>query len=150
MSNSEFSLADFRFQHELRVRWAEVDAQAIVFNGHYLMYFDIAITEYFRNVGITFPDGILAYGTDMFVKKASVEYHAPARFDNWLKIFVRVGKIGNSSLQFLVEIMHENNHLISGEVIYVNANPQTHQSATIPQLLREKIEAFEGLERRDN
>ncbi|MCU0443729.1 MAG: acyl-CoA thioesterase [Microscillaceae bacterium] len=143
MPNSDFSLTDFRFCHELRVRWAEVDAQAIVFNGHYLMYFDVAITEYFRQLGITFPDGILAYGTDMFVKKASVEYHAPARFDNWLKIYVRVAKIGTSSVQFLLEIIHENHRLISGEVIYVNANPQTHQSVPLPQPLREKVEAFE-------
>lgn len=125
------------FCHSFRVRWAEVDAQNIVFNGHYLMYFDIAITEFFRNMGITFPDGIAQYGTDMFVKKATVEYHQPARFDNWLNVYVNVGKIGNSSVQFSVEIFNEGKHLVSGEVIYVNADPKVHRSAPIPEPLRQ-------------
>ncbi|HAI74672.1 MAG TPA: MFS transporter [Microscillaceae bacterium] len=125
------------FCYSLRVRWAEVDAQNIVFNGHYLMYFDIAITEFFRNMGITFPDGILQYGTDMFVRKATVEYHQPARFDNWLNIYVNVAKIGNSSVQFSVEIFNEGKHLVSGEVIYVNADPKVHRSAPIPEPLRQ-------------
>ena len=41
--------ADFRFSHSLRVRWAEVDKQDIVFNGHYLTYFDVGVTEYYRD-----------------------------------------------------------------------------------------------------
>ena len=43
---------DFSFFHTLRVRWAEVDMQAIVFNGHYLTYFDVAFTEYWREAGL--------------------------------------------------------------------------------------------------
>jgi len=143
MENSKPNKADFNFKHTLRVRWAEVDAQAIVFNGHYLMYFDVSITEYFRNIGLTFPEGITKYGSDLFVKKSSVEYHAPARFDDFLDIYVRVARLGNSSIQFLLEIFREEQHLISGEVIYVNADLQSHQSAPIPIPLREKIVEFE-------
>ena len=45
---AKLSRDDFRFFHPLRVRWAEVDPQGIVFNGNYLTYADVAITEYFR------------------------------------------------------------------------------------------------------
>jgi len=58
----------------MRVRWAEVDRQGIVFNAHYLMYFDVAITEYYRALGYPYPQGLAQHGTDLFVKKAEVEY----------------------------------------------------------------------------
>ena len=55
---------EFRFAHRMRVRWAEVDKQGIVFNGHYLMYFDVAITEYYRALGYPYPEGLAQHGTD--------------------------------------------------------------------------------------
>lgn len=138
------NLSEYPIQHTLRVRWAEVDAQGIVFNGHYLTYVDIAITEYFRSLGITFPEGMLAYGSDLFVKKASIEYHASAHFDQWLQLYVRCGRVGNSSLQFLVEIFRDTTHLISGEVIYVNAEPTTKQPLRVSEALRQKIAGLEN------
>jgi len=52
----------------LRVRWAEVDPQNIVFNAHYLMYFDVAATEYWREIGCEYPARFLAHGVDTFVE----------------------------------------------------------------------------------
>jgi acyl-CoA thioester hydrolase len=121
---SKFSA--FKFYHELRVRWAEVDPQGIVFNGNYLTYFDVGITEYFRNLGLPYPEGFSKYGSDFFVKKASIEYHSPAIFDDLIQIYVRIGHIGNSSVQFLIEIGKDTKHLVSGEVIYVNVGTATN------------------------
>ena len=90
----------FRFFHTLRVRWAEVDRQGIVFNGHYLTYFDVAITEYWRAIGVPYPAITDRWGSDLFVVKASVEYHAPAHYDDVLDIGVRVARIGTSSMTF--------------------------------------------------
>ncbi|WP_258867994.1 thioesterase family protein [Alkalilimnicola ehrlichii] len=67
---------DFRFLHPLRVRWVEVDAQGIVFNGHYLTYFDIAATEYFREIGIPYPSRLEEIGADLFVVHSAIDYHA--------------------------------------------------------------------------
>jgi acyl-CoA thioester hydrolase len=133
----------FRFSHGLRVRWAEVDRQAIVFNAHYLTYFDVAITEYWRAIGFPYPDALLAAGRDTFVVKASIEYHAPAHYDDVLNVLVRVGHLGRTSLQFLVEIHRGAQHLISGEVIYVIADPQTRKSSPVPDFLREAISHYE-------
>ena len=62
---------DFSFFHQLRVRWSEVDMQAIVFNGNYLNYFDVAFTEYWRVTEL--PDVIAqaASGLEMFARKAT-------------------------------------------------------------------------------
>src|ERR1039457_2711426 len=55
----------FTFCHTLRVRWAEVDKQGIVYNVNYFLYFDVGITEYWRAIGINYPDGIVkAFGTE--------------------------------------------------------------------------------------
>jgi acyl-CoA thioester hydrolase len=135
--------SDFTFCQQLRVRWAEVDRQGIVFNGHYLLYFDVGITEYWRAIGCPYPDALVNHGSDLFVKKASVEYHAPAGYDDVLDVCVRVGRIGRSSMQFLLEIHRSDEHLVSGEVIYVNADPATRQSAAVPAFLREAILGFE-------
>jgi len=131
--------ADFGFFHRLRVRWAETDPQGIVFNGHYLTYFDVAITEYWRALGIPYPSTVERFGLDLFVVKATVEYHAPAHYDDELDIGVRVGRIGNSSMQFMLGIFREEAHLISGEVIYVAAHPQTRQPQTVPQAMRQLL-----------
>ena len=142
-SHADEMSSAFRFSHGLRVRWAEVDRQAIVFNAHYLTYFDVAITEYWRAIGFPYPDALLAAGRDTFVVKASIEYHAPAHYDDVLNVLVRVGRLGRTSLQFLVEIHRGAQHLISGEVIYVIADPQTRKSCPVPDFLREAISHYE-------
>src|SRR4249920_1592175 len=129
--------SDFTFSHPLRVRWAEVDRQGIVFNGHYLTYFDVGITEYWRAIGYPYPDALLAQGSDTFAVKATIEYHAPARYDDLLEVLVRVGRIGRTSLQFLVEIHRDEAQLISGELIYVNTDAATRKPIPVPAFLRE-------------
>lgn len=134
---------EFRFMHTLRVRWAEVDKQDIVFNGHYLIYFDVAITEYWRCIGVPYPGITEKWGTDLFVVKAGIDYHGPARYDDVLDIGVRIARIGNSSMRFALGIFRGDEHLIGGELIYVNATPATRKPSPVPAGLRERIEAFE-------
>ena len=135
---------DFRFSHRLRVRWAEVDRQGIVFNGHYLMYFDVAITEYWRAAGVAYPEGLLQAGSDLYVVKATVEYHRSAEYDDDIDVCARVARIGRSSMLFRLEIHRGDDHLASGEVVYVNADPATRRSASVPAMLREAIARLEG------
>jgi acyl-CoA thioester hydrolase len=134
---------DFRFLHRLRVRWAEVDKQGIVFNGHYLLYFDVAITEYYRALGFPYPEGLAQHGTDLYVKKATVEYHASAEYDDEIDVGVRVARLGRSSFAFRLEIYRAQELLVTGEVVYVNADPATRKSAPVPEFLREAVKRFE-------
>ena len=134
-----FARAAFRFFHSLRVRWAEVDKQDIVFNGHYLTYFDVAITEYWRAIGVPYPAVTARWGSDLFVVKAGIEYHAPAHYDDELDIGVTVARIGTSSMRFVVAIFRGDEHLIGGELIYVNADPVTRKPVPVTAELRALI-----------
>jgi acyl-CoA thioester hydrolase len=137
----------FVMRHTLRVRWAEVDRQGIVFNGNYFLYFDVAIMEYWRAIGINYPDGIVkAFGTDLYAAKAAAEYHGSAEFDDILDIHGRTARLGRSSMQFLLEIWRGDTHLVSGELIYVNADPASKKSVPLPQLLRQKIIDYERVQ----
>lgn len=133
----------FSFFHTLRVRWAEVDPQSIVFNGHYLTYADVAITEYFRALDIRYPDDLSRDGGDFFAIKTVLEYLAPARFDDELNIGMRVARLGRSSLSFAMGIWCGEQALTAGEVIYVHADSVNRRSSPLPGWLREKILAFE-------
>jgi acyl-CoA thioester hydrolase len=136
---------DFSFFHSLRVRWAEVDMQGIVFNGHYLTYFDVAFTEYWRATGL--PDVLAkaAAGQELFARKATVEYQAPARFDDVLDIGVRCVALGRSSMRFLLEIHRGGEHLVSGELVYVYADATARKPVPVPPEWRERLAALETL-----
>ena len=135
---------DFTFIHPLRVRWAEVDRQDVVFNGHYFLYFDVAISEYWRAIGFNYPDDIVEkFGTDIYAVKATAEYHGSATYDDTIDIGCRVGRIGRSSMQFLFGIWRGAERITSGELVYVNADPKTRTSAPWPEPLRGAILGYE-------
>jgi YbgC/YbaW family acyl-CoA thioester hydrolase len=135
---------EFRFFHPLRVRWAEVDMQKIVFNAHYLMYFDTAVADYWRALALPYEEAMHQLGGDLYVKKASVEYHASARYDDMLDVAIRCARIGNSSMQFQGAIFRGEQLLITCELVYVFADPATQTSRPVPQMLREIMLGFEA------
>jgi YbgC/YbaW family acyl-CoA thioester hydrolase len=135
---------DFRFVHRLRVRWVEVDMQKIVFNAHYLMYFDTAISDYWRALALPYEEGMVQLGGDLYVKKASVEYHGSARFDDQLDVALRCARVGNSSLVFSGAVFRGDALLISCELIYVFADPASQTSKTVPDALRSLLTRYEA------
>ncbi|WP_396431265.1 YbgC/FadM family acyl-CoA thioesterase [Limnohabitans sp.] len=134
---------DFRFSHRMRVRWVEVDMQKIVFNGHYLMYFDTAVTEYWRKLAMPYAETMHQLGGDLFVKKASIEYHASAEMDDFLTVCMRCDRIGNSSMTFVGAIFRGDELLITSELVYVYADPVAKKSQPIAAPLRDMMEGFE-------
>ena len=135
---------DFRFFHRLRVRWAEVDMQKIVFNAHYLMYFDTAITDYWRALALPYVETMQQLGGDLYVKKATVEFNGSARMDDRLDIGLKCGRIGNSSMTFTGAIFRADELLITCELVYVFADPATQKSKPVPAALRDTLTAFEA------
>lgn len=136
--------SDFRFFHRLRVRWAEVDMQKIVFNAHYLMYFDTAITDYWRALALPYHETMEQLEGDLYVVKATVEFHASARVDDQIDVAMKCSRIGTSSLSFTGAIFRGDEHLISGELIYVFADPATQKSRPVPPALREALNGYEA------
>lgn len=128
----------------MRVRWAEIDAQKIVFNGHYLMYLDTTMGEYWRALAFPYMDAVHTLEGDMYVKKASLEYHASAVCDELIDVGMKCARIGSSSMQFVGGIFRGDQLLVGGELIYVFADPATQKSKPVPQRLRDMFEAFEA------
>lgn len=135
---------DFRFFHRLRVRWAEVDMQKIVFNAHYLMYFDTAVADYWRALALPYEESMHRLGGDIYVKKATVEFHASARMDERLDVAIRCARIGNSSMLFTGAIFRGEDLLIGCELLYVFADPATQTSRPVPPALRDILTGYEA------
>jgi len=136
--------SDFRFAERLRVRWAEIDAQQIVFNGHYLTYFDTAVGGYWRALALPYADTMKSLDGDLFVRKATLEYLGSARYDEQLDIGVRCLRIGSSSMTVQCAVFRGEELLVHGELVYVFADPVSQSSKPIPARLRAVIEGFEA------
>jgi acyl-CoA thioester hydrolase len=98
----------FAVRHDVRVRYNEIDAQAIVFNGNYLIYADIGVTELFRALGEGQPGHFFAqYGTDIVVVNAELDYHSSAMLDDVITIAARVARFGRASFTIHVAIFRD-------------------------------------------
>ena len=135
---------EFRFSERLRVRWAEIDAQKIVFNGHYLMYFDTAVAGYWRALAVPYASTMEQLGGDLFVRKATLEYLGSARYDDQLDIGVRCARIGSSSILFSGAAFRQDQLLVSCELVYVFADPHAQISKPVPDALRAVLLGFEA------
>ena len=134
----------YKFHHDIRVRFADTDLQAIVFNANYLTYYDVAWTEYFRAVGFEWKD-LLALGVDTVLARTTMEFKSPARFDEILEVYTRVSRIGVTSLRFEFAIypQGEDRLINSANSLYVCVDPKTLKSTPVPDLLRQRIQEFE-------
>ena len=126
------------------MRWAEIDAQKIVFNGHYLMYFDTAIGGYWRALAMPYAATMEQLAGDLYVRKATVEYAASARYDDVLDIGLRCARIGKSSIVFSGAVFRQDRVLVSCELVYVFADPHAQTSKPVPEALRDLLNAFEA------
>ena len=142
------AISDYQFSFLFRVRYSEIDGQSIVFNAHYLTYFDTALTEYMRHLGYDYNAQVREENTDFHTVKTLVEYKSPINLDEEIDVHVRAARLGRSSLSFQVEIHgHGKDDLrATGEIVWVNADQATHSSAPLPQILVDKLTDFEGPE----
>ena len=134
---------DFRHLERLRVRWAEVDLQKIVFNGHYLMYADTAVAGYWRALAMPYHQTMELLQGDLYVRKATLEYVGSARYDEQLEVGIRCARIGKTSLVFETAVYRGDAVLVHGELVYVFADPKSMTSQPVPDLLRTVFTAFE-------
>lgn len=135
---------EFRCLHRLRVRWSEVDMQGIVFNAHYLTYFDVGITEYWRRLGLPYAEAMQAMGGEPVVRKACLEYAAPARLDDQLDVGLRCERLGNTSMTMTGALWRGEQLLVSADIVYVFVDLAAHAPRPLPPVLRTLIERFEA------
>ena len=134
----------FRFAAYTRVAFSDTDAQGVVYYGRYLPYFDLARTEYHRELGE------LGAGRTEFVLRASnVEYHAPARFDDLLEVFVRVERIGRTSVTYeyaayKIRPDAEDVLMVTATQTLVLIDHDDRRTLPVPDRFRAKVSEFEG------
>jgi acyl-CoA thioester hydrolase len=139
---------DYWFFWPTRVRYAEIDAQGVVFNANYLAYFDTAITEYIRALPYKYGlGGDKASGTDFHIVKGTVEYRAPIRFDDEIEVGVRTAKLGRTSIVYALAIFPKGGDAVlsTGEVIWVNTDVKAMKSAPLPEALVAAVKKREAV-----
>jgi YbgC/YbaW family acyl-CoA thioester hydrolase len=118
--------------------------QKIVFNAHYLMYFDTAVAGYWRALALPYHETMDSLAGDLFVRKATLEYEGSARYDDLCEAGVRTARIGNSSMLIECALFRGEQRLVHGELVYVFADPATQTSRPVPAALREVLLGYEA------
>jgi acyl-CoA thioester hydrolase len=136
----------FKFSAFTRVGFSDTDAQGIVYYGRYLPYFDLARVEYLRHLGLLKLETGIEDGHEFVMRASSVEYFAPARFDDLIEIFVRMARIGRTSATFECAAHRAEDDLlmVTARQTLVLVDLDERKAATIPDSYRARIRAFEG------
>jgi acyl-CoA thioester hydrolase len=130
------------FVHTLRVRYGECDPQGVVFNSHYLAFFDVALTEMWR---ASFPGGyreMTDRGVDVMVAEARCRYRASAGFDDELDIAMAVAHLGTTSMRTEIVITRGEATVVEGEMRHVFIDLATHAKTPIPGWVRAGLEPW--------
>jgi acyl-CoA thioester hydrolase len=127
------------FVHHLRPRYAEIDLQGVVFNAHWLTYFDEASTRFFAVIRDTPAQSVFS-DFDVMVVKATLEWEGPARFDDDVAVEVVPSRIGNASFDLTYTATVEGRGACVGVITYVSVTPGTHDSTPIPERIRASLE----------
>lgn len=120
----------------LRVRYVEVDVQGVVFHGHYLTYFDLAITEFLRARGVADPSAPNREGADFHVVRTEVNYRRPLLLDQAFKVCCAVEHLGRSSVTFALTLEREGETLSDGKVVWVYTDQTTRKAVPLSPQLR--------------
>jgi acyl-CoA thioester hydrolase len=128
------------FVHRIRPRYAEVDQQGVVFNAHWLTYFDDSCTRFFEHLGYT-PNEAFFDAFDLMIVKAVLEWEGPAGFDEVVDIVTEPVRLGTTSLDLRYRASVAGRPACTGVITYVSVTPSTHESTPIPPELRARLEA---------
>jgi len=133
----------FKYSSLTRVGFSDTDAQGIVYYGRYLPYFDSARVEYHRHLGLleTQPRE-----HELVMRANTIEYHAPARFDDLIEVFIRVARIGRTSLTYECAAYREDDDvlMVTATQTLVLVDLDERRAFPVPDGLRDRVGAFEG------
>jgi acyl-CoA thioester hydrolase len=128
------------FRHQLRVRYNECDPQGVVFNANYLTYFDLTMTELWRELGGY--QSMVNAGVDMVVAEARIRYRSALRFDDEFEARVTVSELGESSMSTEVELARDGETVAQGELRYVFIESGGGAKQPIPDQIRDRLSAY--------
>jgi len=131
----------FKYSALTRVWFSDTDAQGVVYYGRYLPYFDHARVEYHRHLG-----HFAAEGGELVMRASQVEYHAPARFDDLIEVFVRIARIGRTSIAYECAAyrLPDESLMVTATQTLVLVDVVERRPLPVPDELRRLARAFEG------
>jgi acyl-CoA thioester hydrolase len=130
------------FVHHLRVRYNECDAQGHVFNANYLVYFDVVLTELWREVLGSYA-ALTAEGLDLVVAETGVRFRAPARFDDELEITLGLERLGNTSMVSAIGIARDGDTIAEGRIVHIFVRAdRLGEKTPIPDHVRQRLERY--------
>jgi acyl-CoA thioester hydrolase len=126
------------FSHQLRVRYGECDPQGVVFNAHYLAYFDTSLTELWRAAFGSYQ-AMRDRGLDVVVAEAQLRFRLPAHFDELLTLEIAITNMGNTSITSSHRILRDKEVAVEGTLRHVLVELPSLTKASIPHWLREQL-----------
>ena len=134
---------DFHFETEVRVRFAETDAQGIAHNSVYLVWFEVTRIDYLARFRGGYP-GLRADGIEALTIEANVRYLAPARFDDRLRIRASCGELRGARFRFDYAVEREGEAIADGWTRHACVDAATHRPTRVPGWLADEISAAES------
>jgi acyl-CoA thioester hydrolase len=138
-------LKPFKFKAQTRVAFSDTDAQGIVYYGRYLPYFDLARVEYHRELGLLGME-IGEEGREFVMRALTVDYHAPAVFDDLIEVYVRLARIGRTSATYDLAAYRARDDvlMVTAQQTLVLVDLDERKAVPIPETYKAAIRAFEG------
>jgi acyl-CoA thioester hydrolase len=127
------------FTHELRVRYSECDAQGIVFNARWFEYFDVAMTEFWRETIGGYGHLPAQFGVETVVAETGARFRGAGRFDDVLEFAIAVPRIGSSSMRVEIVALKDGQVLVEGFIEYVFVDTREMTPVEIPELVRDQL-----------
>lgn len=129
------------FSHRLRVRYSECDQQGVVFNGHYLFFYDVALTEFWR-AAVCGPEEMVGAGYDLVVAEARIRYREGARFDDLVDVEMPVAHLGTTSMVVRPRFVVGGRLMADGEVRHVFVDPGSKGKREMPGDVRAALAPY--------
>jgi acyl-CoA thioester hydrolase len=129
------------FIHRLRVRYHECDAQGRVFNAHYFAYFDVALTELWREAFGSYAQ-MVREGYDVVVADAGARFRGAAQFDDEIDIEMTIVELGRTSMTTDIQVRRNDDLLVEGRIVHVWVDARTYEKIPIPDVARERLVAW--------
>src|SRR5207237_5113244 len=129
------------FSMQVRVRYGECDPQGVVFNANHFGYFDVILTEAWREAIGPYGD-MLEQGTDLVVAEASAKFLGPARFDDLLDAEWRITRLGTTAMSTRIDIRNNGRPVVEGEMRHVFIDPNTKEKTPVPENIRTGLEPY--------
>jgi len=137
-----------RFALPIVPRYAEIDQQGVVFNGHYLTWFDEAFAGFLQHAGVPYPD-LIASGRDVQLVHTEIDYGLPVRWRDSVRVAVRCERVGSTSFTLGFDVLRragQSDELIAvqGRTVYVVVSTRDWTKRPIPEPLRAALVADFG------